>query len=82
MTSMASADPSGEMLRLIDELAPQSRPHLHAGVWFSKNGSRALLLAQTTAAGSDIDAQQAALDLIRESFAKAAAGTEARDTPW
>jgi len=78
MQRIASADPGGEMLRLIDELAPQSRPHLHAGVWFSKDGSRALLLAQTKAAGADIDAQKAALDLIRASFAKAAAGTQAR----
>ena len=78
MQRIAAADPGGELLRLVDEFAPQARPHLHAGVWFSKDGSRALLLAQTKAPGSDIDAQKAALDLVRESFTKAAAGTEAR----
>ena len=78
MQRSAAADPGGELLRLIDEFTPQARPHLHAAVWFSKDRSRALLLAQTKAPGSDIDAQQAALDLIRESFMKAAAGSEAR----
>jgi predicted exporter len=78
MQRIAAADPGGELLRLVDEFAPQARPHMHAGLWFSKDGSRALLLAQTKAPGSDIDAQQAALDLVHESFAKAAAGSEAR----
>ena len=55
---MASADPGGELLRLVEQLAPQARPRTQDGVWFSKDGARALLVAQTVAPASDIDAQQ------------------------
>jgi predicted exporter len=41
------------------------------GVWASRDGERAVLLAQTAALGSDIDRQAAALDVIREEFAAA-----------
>ena len=75
---MASADPSGELLRLVEQLAPQARPRTQSGVWFSKDGKRALLVAQTVAAASDIDAQQRALSLVRASFAEAAAGSAAQ----
>jgi len=78
MQRMASADPGGELLRLAAELAPQSRPSSHGGVWFSQDGRRALLVAQTRAAGSEVGAQQQALALIRDSFAQTAPGTEAR----
>lgn len=75
---MASADPSGELLSLAERLAPQARPRTQAGVWFSKDGARALLVAQTLAPASDIDAQQRALSLVRTAFAEAAAGGEAK----
>jgi predicted exporter len=75
---VAASDPTGELIRLLDPLAPAARPRLHGGVWFSQDGSRALLVAQTRAAASDIDAQQHALGLIRDSFARAAAGSDAR----
>ena len=38
-------------------------------MWSSRDGGRALLIAQTRAAGSDIDAQQAACQAIRRAFA-------------
>ena len=41
------ADPTGEMLRLIDALAGQAHPATHDGVWLSADGSRALLMVQT-----------------------------------
>ena len=75
---LAAADPSGELLLLVDQFTPQARPRIDEGVWFSKDGGRALLLAQTRAPASDIDAQKAALDRVRESFAQAASGTDAR----
>jgi predicted exporter len=78
MQRMASADPGGELVRLAAELAPPSQPRSQGGVWFSEDGRRALLLAQTRAAGSEVGAQQQALALIRDAFAQAAAGTEAR----
>ncbi len=75
---MASADPSGELLRLAELLAPQARPRSLGGVWFSSDGTRALLVAQTRAAAADIDAQKQALGLIQDAFSQAAQGSEAR----
>lgn len=72
------ADPTGEISRLVEQFASQARPRLQSGVWFSPEGSRALLVAQTRAAGSDIDAQERALALIRSSFEQAAARGEAK----
>jgi predicted exporter len=72
------SDPGGELMRLLDQFAPQARPRLHDGVWFSGDGRRALLVAQTRAAASDVDAQERSLATIEEAFAKASAGTEAR----
>ncbi|HEU4353509.1 MAG TPA: MMPL family transporter [Burkholderiales bacterium] len=74
----AMADPGGELMRLAEQLAPLARPKLHAGVWFSADGSRALLLAQTLAAASDIDLQKTALEFVHAAFAQSAAGSEAR----
>ena len=67
-------DPSGELLRLVGQLEAQARPATRDGVWFGKDGKRALLVAQTAAAGYDIDAQQRAMGLIREGFEKAQSG--------
>lgn len=64
-------DPTGETLTLVDELAGTTRPHARDGVWFSRDERRALLLAQTRAAGFDIDAQQQALTLIGVAFDQA-----------
>jgi predicted exporter len=65
-------DPSGELLRLVGQFEGQARPDVQHGVWFSKDGMRALLVAQTRAAGYDIDAQERALALIHGAFSNAA----------
>lgn len=62
-------DPTGELLGIIDSLGPGQAPHTTDGVWSSPDGTRALLLVQTRAAGSDTDAQQAACEAIRRAFA-------------
>jgi predicted exporter len=62
------ADPTGEMLHLLDELAGQAHPATQDGVWFSRDGSRVLLMAQTLAAGFDIDAQAQAVARIEAAF--------------
>lgn len=67
-------DPSGELMGLVERLRGESRPAMQHGVWFSQDGRRALLAAQTRAAGGDIDAQARALALIRGAFAEAAGG--------
>ena len=45
-------DPTGETLRLLEQLNGGNRPNTQLGVWSSKDGARALLLAQTRAAVS------------------------------
>jgi predicted exporter len=65
------ADPTGEMLRLIGAFAGQAHPATRDGVWISADGSRALLMVQTGAAGFDLDAQEQALHRIDAAFAAA-----------
>ena len=69
-------DPSGEILHLLDGFAGQNQPSSHQGVWVSRDGKRALLLAQTKAPGFDIDAQQLNIELLHSYFAEAKRGTE------
>jgi predicted exporter len=72
-----SADPTGEMLRLIGEFSSQAHPAMRDGVWVSADGTRALLMVQTVAAGFDIDAQEHALRRIDAAFAAAQRGMPA-----
>ena len=67
-------DPSGELLHILERFQGQARPARRGGVWFSPDGQRALLIAQTRAAGYDIDAQERALAAIHSAFAQAGAG--------
>jgi len=71
-------DPTGELMRLLEQMRGQGRPATRDGVWFSRDGGRALLVAQTRAAGYDIDGQERALAAIRGAFAQAGASGEAR----
>ena len=65
-------DPTGETMRLVDRLSggSESRPRDFDGAWASASGERAILIAQTKSAGSDIDGQQQAIGLIEERFAR------------
>ena len=74
-------DPSGELLRIVDQLEGQSRPTSIEGVWFSRDGKRALLVAQTRAAGYDIDAQEVAQAQIRSAFASVQGSGAAGSAP-
>jgi predicted exporter len=65
---MLPNDPTGELLRVVDQHAGQTRPAKREGVWFSADGKRALLVAQTRAAGYDIDAQEHAIALVRNAW--------------
>jgi predicted exporter len=75
--SLLPRDPTGEMMQLLERLDGSSRPALSEGVWASRDGKRALLLAQTRAAGSDLDSQQAAIATLHEAFAAAVASAQA-----
>ncbi len=67
-------DPTGETPAILDALAGPAPPTLD-GVWSSADRQRALLLVETRAVGSDIDAQEAALAAVSRAFAAAAAST-------
>jgi len=63
-------DPTGETLQLLEQFAGDSQPRSLEGAWASRDGKRALLLAQTRGAGSDTEAQARAIDSIRQAFAR------------
>lgn len=64
-----SRDPSGELAALLTSLTPPHEPASRLGVWASRDGERAVLLAQTRALGSDTDGQVAAIRTLRHTFA-------------
>jgi predicted exporter len=70
-------DPTGEILGLVDSLAGEARPQQRDGVWFSRDGRRALILVQTRAPGSDLDGQARALGALQDAFAQARDATGA-----
>ena len=65
---LAIRDPTGEMLSIVDRLSRTRPPRPDGGVWTSADGARALLIAETAAAGSDTDGQQRALASVRAAF--------------
>lgn len=74
--SLLPRDPTGEIPLLLEEFAGDgssgaNRPNTAGGVWASRDGARALLLAQTVAPGSDTDAQETAILAVRAAFEKA-----------
>ncbi|MDQ0140663.1 MMPL family transporter [Cupriavidus necator] len=71
--SLLPRDPTGEVAAMLAQLDAGQRVPMHAGAWASRDGKRALLLAQTASAGSDTDAQAQAMAAVRQAFAGAAA---------
>ena len=53
------------------ESMPAAGPATREGVWFSPDGKRALLVAETRAAASNLDAQARAVSEVRSAFAAA-----------
>lgn len=73
--SLLPRDPTGEMVQLLDQFDSGTHPKLINGAWASRDGTRALMLMQTRATGSDTDAQQHAMGTIRQAFDHAASAT-------
>ena len=71
------ADPTGAFLALLRSWSAESRVATQQGVWMA-DGPRALILAQTRAAGLDTEAQQRAADAFRAAFAAAEPAPGAR----
>ena len=73
--SLLPRDPTGEMLQLLEQFNSGTQPQLVEGAWASRDGTRALMLVQTRASGSDTDAQQLAMAAIRQAFDQAPGAT-------
>ena len=71
------ADPTGEMLHLLDRLTSGSHPETFDGVWMSPDHTQALLMVQTLAPGFDLNAQERAIGRIEAAFAAARKGVAA-----
>ncbi|MET3623424.1 MMPL family transporter [Burkholderia ambifaria] len=69
--AMLPRDPTGEVTALVDQLDSGAQPAVRNGVWASRDGTRAVLVVQTAAAGSDTDAQARAIDAVRRAFSAA-----------
>jgi predicted exporter len=65
---LVANDPTLETLKLAEAWQPANAPQRLYGVWFDRAGGRALLLAQTHAAGFDPAGQQQAMDALRAAF--------------
>lgn len=73
-------DPTGETQRIAMELVPASAPRSEDGVWMSRTAPRALMVATTRAAGSDLDAQAVAIARVNAAYEAASRGMGA-DAP-
>jgi predicted exporter len=66
--AMLWRDPTGELLRIAESNLPGGGPRTDQGIWVSRDGQRAVLLAIVKAAGSDLDAQARAIEQIEQAF--------------
>ena len=71
LKALLPRDPTGELLRVLDQASGGNTPGSADGVWASKDGERALLITMTRASGTDTDAQMHALQAVRDAFAAA-----------
>ena len=62
------ADPTGEFMMILQTWMTWTAPARHQGVWFSSDLRRALLVAETQAAGFDMESQKQLQGQIREAF--------------
>ncbi len=79
--SLLPHDPTGEMLHLLDAMNAGNKPELIEGTWASRDGNTALLLLQTSAVGSDTDAQKQAMQFIQHEFDRATESISVKDQP-
>ncbi len=66
------ADPTGEFMAILQTWNTWTGPARHRGVWFSSDRRRALLLAETKAAGFDLESQERIQGQIRDAFGRIA----------
>jgi len=69
------ADPTGEVLGILQSWAGWNGPEKYRGVWMSADRTMALLVVETRASGFDADVQESIHQLIRTSFEVVTKGT-------
>jgi predicted exporter len=74
LRSVIPRDPTGELRELARLVLPEEGPQLRHGVWFSRDGAGALLVAETRSAGFDVEAQARAAAAARGAFDAALGG--------
>jgi predicted exporter len=74
------SDPTLEVLSIAESWEPPQAPRMIEGAWFDTAGTRALLVAETRAAGFDPDGQQRALSLLETAFEAARGDSGVRIT--
>lgn len=67
---LAMWDPTGELDIIVGQWAGSSPSGRDLGVWVSNDGARALMLLEASFTASDLDAQEALLDEIRNGFGR------------
>ena len=68
--SIMVRDPTGEFLAIVRQFDSGAMPQLRHGVWFSQDGKRAFLIAQTRAPGFDSERQEQAMSAVKLALAK------------
>jgi len=68
--SIMVRDPTSEFLAVVRQFDAGAMPALRHGVWFSADGKRAFLIAQTRAPGFDSEGQQQAMATVRKALAE------------
>ncbi len=71
-------DPTAETAELLRRFTPAASPKRMNGVWFDPTQTRALLIAESRASGTDLDGQTRAISALERSFAAIGAGTATR----
>ena len=66
--SIMARDPTGEFLSIVRQFDPGAMPALRHGVWFSADGKRAFLIAQTRAPGFDSERQEQAMAVVKQAL--------------
>ena len=68
LKDLIPADPTGEFMKIVQAWITWTAPTRRHGVWFSSDLRRALLVAETHAAGFDMESQEHLQGHIREAF--------------
>jgi len=74
LKSLVARDPTGETLAVAEALRRAENPNAVEGVWATPDGSEAVLVMRTRAAGSDTEAQAAAWAALEATYRELAAG--------